>query len=81
MRSSGMDGRGKVGTSGVRELTYCVKQRKKTKNVSGRFTQIMVRGSERWMLRSQCAECGSQKATFLTKAKTGGAVKRVIVPA
>jgi hypothetical protein len=57
---------------GVRQSTYCLKQKKKTGNVNARIDTITVKGRTRYQLKSSCAECGAKKCSFLTAAKTGG---------
>ena len=61
---------------GVRALTYCVKQRKKTANVGGHVATISVKGKTRYQLKSTCSECGCKKCSFLSAAKTGGRLRK-----
>ena len=49
--------------------TYCVKERKKTKCVSGSEEIIKVKGNGRLILRYICKSCGTVKCTFV---KSGG---------
>lgn len=53
--------------SAVRELTYCLPQKKKTGNVQPiQIVSIQVRGKTRWQMKSRCVECGTKKVTMLS---------------
>ena len=52
--------------------TYCVKERKKTKCVSGSEEIIKAKGNGRLMLRCICKSCGITKFTFIKNDKKGG---------
>ena len=50
-------------------LTYCVKQRQKTKCVLGSETHVVTK-------KCTCAECGITKFTFVPLKRRGGATQR-----
>lgn len=60
--------------AGIRPLTMCLRQRKKTGNKNGKIVEIKVRGRKRYQFKSICIECGAHKCTFLTNQKTGGRI-------
>jgi 5-methylcytosine-specific restriction endonuclease McrA len=50
---------------GVRTLTYCVHQRKKTGNIDSHVIAFIRKGHRKYRLASICSECKGRKSTFL----------------
>ena len=50
---------------GVRLLTTCIRERKKTLNYDAKVVPYSVHGERRWRMESKCRSCHAAKSTFL----------------